>query len=108
MSVQGLALKSALEVVADNGDLIPTSPEGLRGREIADITQTEDVRVRTVLQSLVVDIKKAILVHEVRLCQELLLARRHHRVQVVVVTLSAFTGLQVHESSLVCVHVHLC
>lgn len=57
VSIKGLVLKSSNNVVSDNSNLVPASPESLSGRKIADITKTEDVLMHTVLEGLVINVQ---------------------------------------------------
>jgi hypothetical protein len=58
--VERLALKRSLEIVSDDMNLGEAGPKGFGRREVANITQTEDVLVLLVSESLVVNIEQAI------------------------------------------------
>lgn len=56
VSIQSLSLQRSNNIVSDNSNLVPSSPESFSGRQIANITKTEDILVDSMLQGLMVNV----------------------------------------------------
>lgn len=57
LCIQGLAIQASLEVISDNVNLLPSSEKCFSGGKVAYVTQTENIFIFSVSQSLNVNIQ---------------------------------------------------
>ena len=83
--IEGKAVKLTLNVVSENCNLSKTSVESLRGRNVIDVSETEDIIVGLVLESEGINVKEASRVSQTCLSKIAVSGGGHQRIEVTIV-----------------------